>query len=246
MIRGLYTVASAMVLGDVLMNVLAHNLANASTDGFHRQLLIQQGSLGQAVHRNDGTRTTYIGDLPTGVVAQELFVDTSQGSLVDTGHSLDFALEGEGFFVVQTPRGLRYTRCGAFTLTAEGLLVTKQGYRVQGEQGDIYLEPGTFQVSTAGEITQGDDLVARLQIVRIPPGDLQPEGHGLYATGAPERVTWAQDYMVVQGSLEQTNVSVIEEMVKMISAVRAYETAQRMITAQDEVLGHAVEIGKVS
>lgn len=245
MIRGLYTAASAMVLGDTQMNVIAHNLANTSTNGFYRQLLIQQGSGGQEVQRNDGTRTVPIGDLATAVIAEELFVDTSQGSLIETGNVFDLAIEGEGFFAARTPRGIRYTRCGALALSPEGSLVTEQGYHVQGLNGDIQLEKVEFSVSPSGEIFQ-EDLIDKLQIVRIPREALLAEGHSFYALKSMEGVELAEDCMVVQGTLEQTNVSVIEEMVRMISAVRAYETAQRLITAQDEVLGFAVEIGKVS
>ena len=189
----------------------------ASTDGFHRQLLIQQGSLGQAVHRNDGTRTTYIGDLPTGVVAQELFVDTSQGSLVDTGHSLDFALEGGVLCGPNSPGPALHPLWSLHPYwRVAGYQARLPGPKEQG----IFTWNGYLPGEHRGEITQGDDLVAACRLCVFPLG-LAAGGSWPLCHRCPRTVTWAQDYMVVQGSLEQTNVSVIEEMVKMISAVRA-------------------------
>ncbi|HEY8417928.1 MAG TPA: flagellar hook-basal body protein [Limnochordales bacterium] len=272
MLRGLYTSASGMLAEQVRVDVLAHNLANVQTAGFKRQTVIQSAFPEMLLHRvNDpmvigppGPRRSdagavrpqrgfafdprpAVGRLGTGTYIDGTYSDMTAGALRHTGNPLDMALEGDGFFTVETPAGLRFTRDGRFTLDGEGWLVTPEGHRVLGEAGPIRVRGGTVHVTEQGEIWVDGALAGVLAIRTFAdPQGLVREGSSLWAatewSGEPQPAA----ARVHAGYLEDSNVNVVMAMVELITAYRSYEANQRVIQAFDQTLGKAVnELGRV-
>ena len=188
----------------------------------------------------------FIGMMGTGVMLDEVNTDFNQGHLITTSNPLDLAIRGEGFFQVQTPEGIRYTRDGSFSLSSNGYLVTKEGYYVLGENGPLQLlQTGDITISQQGEVFVNDEYIDRLNIVTFADlNQLQKQGDNLYFTDAvPEPL---QDADVVQGALEGSNISIVAEMVDLISAFRAYEANQKVIQTHDTTLDRAInDVGRI-
>jgi flagellar basal-body rod protein FlgG len=177
---------------------------------------------------------------------ERFFTLHEQGNLRETGAVYDLALAGDGFFVVETPEGLRYTRNGAFTLDADRYLVDDRGHRVLGTQGPLQIAAGEIQIDVSGRIMSDGVLQGQLLLQSFADNSsLQKVGDNLFsaAAGLTQQPFAGQ---VRQGFLENSNVQALAEMVRMLAAQRAYETSQRVLLAQDELLGKAVnEVGVV-
>ncbi|HHY37011.1 MAG TPA: flagellar hook-basal body protein [Firmicutes bacterium] len=241
MIRGLYTSASGMAAQLKAQDVSANNLANASTAGFKKDIPAFAAFPELFLYRlNDGVTGAVgtsplpapVGTLGTGVNLEEVVTGWSQGALQETGRELDFALDGTGFFVVNTPRGRRYTRNGSFKEGPGGELVTAAGYQVVARDG------GAVYAGTG-------NLVEQLLVVDFPPGtNLTKEGDSLYNAPTPGLVV--EQPRILQGALEQANVNVVAAMVDMIACLRAYEANQKAIQTQDQTLEKVVnEVGRI-
>lgn len=189
-----------------------------------------------------------IGTMGSGVRASRLVTDFSQGNLIPTGGNLDVAIEGNGFIEVSTPFGTKYTRNGALTLNENKELVTSEGYFVQGFKGKITLQSDAVSINEFGEIIQNGEIVDKLKVVDFTnKGDLRKVGSALYDfSAAPSGEIKGFEGRVVQGSIEQSNVNAISEMIKMISIQREYESGQKLVRTIDDTLGRAVnEVGSV-
>ncbi|NVE93305.1 flagellar basal-body rod protein FlgG [Altererythrobacter lutimaris] len=242
---------------DVRMRVIANNLANIGTTGFKRdrpefETLAYQDT--RVAGQQSTAETTFaIGlNLGTGVAVQGTTRINEQGTLNTTGNGLDLALDGDGFFQVELPGGqLGYTRAGNFTLSADGALVTAQGYPVQP---GIQVPAGSQSITiapdgTVSAIVPGDAAPAALGELTIAsfvnPAGLQANGENFLletaASGPAEVGVAGLDGRgrIRQGMLEASNVNVVEELVGMIEAQRAYEINSRMISAVDEMLRNA-------
>lgn len=170
MVRGIYTGASAMAARVHEMNVVANNLANVNTNGFKRDLTLFKAFPEMVVRRqnDDGLvvlpglgsydKRPTVGKLGTGVEVSEVFNQKEQGNLKQTESAFDFALQGDGYFSVDTGKGIRYTRNGAFTLNDKSELVTLEGYKVLGERGPITIKTNNFIINDQGEIFVNPDL----------------------------------------------------------------------------------------
>jgi flagellar basal-body rod protein FlgG len=224
--------------------VLANNLANVSTAGFKRDdlMLTPVGA-----HPGPGA-SAVPGVAQIGPQALAQWTDFSQGPVRDTGRPLDVALDGSGLFVVQTPRGPRYTRAGAFSVSREGYLVTAGGFQVLGQGGPIAIRSPRVSVSAQGEVQDDGRTVDTLRVVDFrKPSGLMKEGDGLFVpadpTVAPGR---AEGFQVVAGAIEESNVNPVRTMVEMIEMLRRYETAQRAIQAEDETNRYAAnDMGRI-
>ena len=248
----LYSAATGMEAQQLNLNSIANNLANVSTPGFKRSTIEFQDLLYQkprtAGAENGG------GDLvPTGIevgngsrVAATTKVFT-QGQLTNTGERLDLALQGEGFFEVQRPDGtIAYTRDGSFKLNASGQVVTTDGRPVLSGFQNVPTGTVSINISENGEVSYqspGGSQTFRLTLTRFAnPAGLESLGGNLYAesgssgtpeTGQPGEQGFAN---VMQGYKENSNVNIVEEMVNMIIAQRAYEVNSKSIQASDEML----------
>ena len=245
MIRGLYTAAGGMMVQVVRQETISNNLANVETSGFKHELDLQRAYQETNILQVPRSRQQrqLIGRMELGAVVDSMHTNFAPGSLVETNRSLDLAITGDGFFVIETPQGRRYTRSGAFTLDAQRYLVTEQGYRVVGSQGSLQLPAGEVQITAEGRIFVNNQAVGQLELVSF--SDLQAlrkEGSALWA--APGQEGAAFGGQVQQGYLEASNVQIAEEMGRMLTALRLYETNQRVLQAQDQLTGKAVtEIG---
>lgn len=246
MIKGFYSAASAMLAGLTRQNMLSHNLANLDTPGFKQVLLSLDDFVETRVSTRPGDELwppapRALGELGLGVETIPPETDYADGALRQTGQLLDVALQGAGFFRVQTPSGERYTRDGRFLRDAQGALVTVDGYAVLSEAGaPITLPDGRAAIAGDGTITVGGQAVARLGIASFadPAVQLTRDLPNLFAAaGAP---TGTERGTVVQGFLETANVNPAQLMTQMVAVNRAYEAAQMLVQVQDQLLGRAI------
>ncbi|MBL4850146.1 MAG: flagellar hook basal-body protein [Planctomycetes bacterium] len=216
---GIYSSAAAMQAHRVRQESVAHNLANAQTPGFKRILVSER------LFAED------LAQAQAGLPVAEPVLDLSQGHLRHTGRSLDFAIDGPGFFVVRAPDGPRYARAGNFQLDAEGHLVTTSGWRVQGGDGDLRIGTGPSD----GLRIDGRDLLLlpgggqiRIKLVDFAPGEIEPSGDGTFRAraGSNPLLSGAQ---VRQGALELGNSAPVEELIELIDIQRSFEAASRSI-----------------
>lgn len=243
MIRGIYTNAAAMNSQLLKQEVTANNLANANTTGFKKEGVFRKYLVDHdTILRQNATDFKNLEDVDA------VIINFQQGELYPTSNPLDTAIEGDGFFVIQTLRGVRYTRNGNFQLDQDGFLVTGNGYPVLGVEGLIQLEGQNVFIGDDGTVTADEELVDALQIVDFPkPYRLNKIGDGLFE--AEEETAFqlnTDQFKLRQGYLEQANVEIIEEMVNLIQTARDFETNQKSITMQDTTLDRAVnDVGRV-
>ena len=254
MIRGWYIGSSGMNAQQTRLDAISNNLANADTTGFKRDIAVSKSFPELLMRRmnDDGVYETpfgsadvapIIGKIGLGVETNELYTDFEQGSFKQTSTHTDMALSGEGFFAVETPNGERYTRNGNFLVGKEGILVTKEGYPVLGENGHIRVADDRFSVNQDGMVYSENDmqLIDRFKIVRFDNERyLQKMGSSLYkdtdVTGKAYVAEGAERPIVLQSYVETSNVNVVNEMVSMIEVNRAYEANQKTIQAQDTMM----------
>ena len=218
--RGLYIAASGMLAEQVRQDQIANDLANASTPGYRSDRSTQK-SFGDMLLENTQTGQT-IGSLGTGVEIDSIVTDTTAGPVRDTGEPLDFAIQGDGYFAVQTPQGVRYTRDGQFARAADGTLTTATGNRVLGTNG------APLQVGADGKVPESSLAVFTLSGTLTKQGDSLLNGTATAGGGT-----------VQSGQLEGSNADPTRSMVDMISSFRAFEAGQRVITTIDETLSKA-------
>lgn len=248
MIRGLYLSGTGMLTQRNKMDVITNNLSNIDTPGFRSEKMLSRSFQDLLIERQNDPAviraSRQVGGLGTGIHIDEIGLSFRQGALEQTDLTTDVAIEGDGFFVVNTPDGERYTRAGNFHITAEGLLVDNEGNAVQGDGGDITLESDRFTITETGRIFNADNNqeVGQLRIVEFEnPENLREEaGTRFYEYENAGMVDPAQNSVVVQGFLEMSNVETAQQMVDMIIASRAYESSQRAVSMIDETLDRAV------
>ena len=243
MVRGLYSAGLGMVAQMQRMDVITNNLANADTTSFKRDHVVSHSFSERFLHRiNDpGIRmfNPRIGHISPGVFVDDVFTVFTQGSLRETHNSFDFALYGEGFFVIDVNGTEFFTRDGNFTLS-NGMLMTATGGRVQGLDGDIILPNGYTEVNERGEIMVNGELVATLRLVNFSDlHSLRKMQDNLYRT-TEDSEQIASNARILQGFIEGSNVDTVREMVEIINISRAFETNSRMVTIIDQTLQHAV------
>lgn len=237
MIKGLYQAAAGMIPQSFQEEVVANNLANVSTTGYKKDAVHFRRLLNSQI-----LLSAQMGIPDRGGPPEEVLINFAQGELKPTDNPLDLALDGPGFFVVETPDGERLTRDGSFLLNADGELVTPDGFKVLGESGPIQLLPGQVEIRANGEIFQNGAVVDRLKIVDLPrPYPLKKAGRGLFALTRQIRdYLEPENTQVKQGFLEESNVNPITEMIRLITISKNFQAGQRAIHAQDRTLDKTV------
>lgn len=220
------------------MDVIANNLANVSTPAFKREQLKFEEYVSQSPGGDpdnpDSRPVSFV--LDRGVVR-----DTTAGRFEHTGNSLDLALSGNGYFVVQGDSGPRYTRNGHFTLDADGRIVTENGERLQGEGGDLTIthDDGNITFGSDGTVSGIQGQLGKLKIVSFASeAGLQKEGASLYTTDQPAQTSTAR---VQQGMIESSNVEPVVEISHMISVMRAYEASTNLTQTQENLIRQAIQ-----
>ncbi|HKK89870.1 MAG TPA: flagellar hook-basal body protein [Desulfobacteraceae bacterium] len=178
----------------------------------------------------------------------EMNTDLTQGDIKRTGNVLDFALGDEGFFKIDTPAGVRYSRNGSFTLDSNGVLVNQNGDPVLGQAGGMTIDGENVEVNRQGQVFVDGELIDTLDVVTFDNLELlEKQGHGNFIyRGDAEDETAPENVLVKQRALEGSNVKTVDEMVNMIDHNRMYEVFQRMVRTFDEVDGKAInDVGKL-
>ena len=259
MLRGLYTAYTGMLNEQYRMDIMSNNLANADTVGFKKEGSTSQAySEVMAVKIKDTTENPNtpkrLGNMSLGVKIGETYTDFSQGSLRDTGNTYDLALSGDGFFNIEFTNkagetSTKYTRAGSFVLTTDGYLTTKDGDYVLVQNGRIQLSTtaGNTVIDENGNIYQDNQLVAKIKITEFEDTNyLTHYGESMWDAKEGAVANDATDFKVHQGYLEMSNISVVTEMVNMISIQRQYEANQKLITTYDESLDKSVnQVGRI-
>ena len=226
------------------MDIVANNIANADTTGFKVESLMQS-------ERPAAPAFTLQGPRPVKFVGEDgVARDFGQGGLRQTGAPFDFAIEGRGFFQVNTPEGPRYTRDGRFRMDDTGKLVNEAGYAVLDDGGgEISLNPeeGQLLVAQDGTVSQGTTRVGKLGVADFTTlSTMQKVGDNLYKNTSNQQPQPVTDARVRQGMLEGSNVNSILEVTRLIEISRAYEQMTRMMESTSELARSAVQrMGRV-
>ena len=242
---GIYMAASGALAYEKKLQIISNNLANANTVGYKMDRaqfnFMEQGNLPASLASNTPEMST--SQAQSFWFQFNSYTDFTSGSMKNTGNDFDLALIGEGFFCIQKPDGVHYTRKGDFTLDAEGTLVTRNGHPVIGDSGEItvkYAEDPrkvkAFEVDLEGNVLVNGQQVGSLRIVKFSePDKLMKMGDTLFKPAenspAPQE---AEDAKVSQGFVELSNVDVVKMMTEMIVVLRGYETYQKVMRSADE------------
>ncbi len=232
-----YTQLKAAMTAQIRRNeVTANNLANLDNIGFKRDLLFAD----------------VFGENPEADPFVRLQTDLSPGHFEETNNALDFAIAGNGFFTIETPRGVAYSRDGHFSLGQDGALINSDGWPVLGQRGRIYLprehDPKSgLLVTASGELYAAGEYLDTLQVVDFEnPDQLAKENGNLFRLEEGE-AQLAVDYNIKQGFVEKSNVDPVGEMVELIEIQRQFESLQRIVKTLDQTLKLAAEqVGKYS
>ncbi len=190
------------------LDIISNNVANSNSAGFKKDSL---------------NFSSVLGDV--------FFTSMSQGPIRQTGENLDIALSGDGFLTVQTNQGTLYTRAGDLAVNKTNQLVTKDGWPVLGKKGPILINDiSSFHVDPDGQVFDEDNLVDQLQIVQFPPRSLQKAQNGYFQPQTADiQPGTATNCKVRQGALEGPNFNAVEEMTRVVTAMRNFESYQKMI-----------------
>jgi flagellar basal-body rod protein FlgF len=227
---GIYIATAGAVAQSKALDVTASNVANASSTAYRGARV----TFRQAMAAAQSPDTAMVSSATGGI-------DGSAGTMVSTSNPLDLAIEGDGYFSVDTDRGTRYTRNGAFTIAEDGRLVTQDGLAVRGSSGTaIQVPQGTSQitVSTDGAVLADGNEVGRIAIARFPVGGLAREGDALLAAKTAP-IASNEEPVIRSGMLEASNVSVVRSVVDMVKVSRTYESLMRVIEGYSQVEGRA-------
>lgn len=249
MFKGFYNLTSGMLTHGRNLNVISNNIANVATTGYKADTFTAQPFDIEMYSRVGNKDKQYIdiGEQSYITAPSQLYTDYSQESFDATGEPLDFAIEGEGWFAVQAEEGRFYTRAGSFSLDEEGYLTLPGLGRVLDEAGnEIFLMTDKLQCDNFGNIYSEQDglFVAKLGVFTFADGQ-QPEKNalGMFATDAQPQNAVA---VVHNGLLERSNVDWVQQMVRMISAQRAYQSAAQVTKIYDQLMTKSTtELGRM-
>ncbi|HYA18703.1 MAG TPA: flagellar hook-basal body protein [Bryobacteraceae bacterium] len=225
------------------LDLLANNVANASTGGYKADREFYSLFVGEEASGDPVT-----GELPALPVIESQWVDHSQGNLKNTANPLDLAIDGEGYFPVQTPNGVRYTRNGSLRVSPTGTLATSDGRNVLGTNGaPITLEPNLeIEVARDGTVTQASQVAGQIGLTAFDANAVRKAGFNYYTPAAgttPRPATGA----ILQGKLEESNVGAAESAVRLVAIMRQFEMLQKAMSIGNELNRRAIEeVAKVA
>ena len=233
MIKGLYTTASGMYPQWLEQEIVANNLANLNTTGFKKDSTYFKKVLDASLILN-----TVQGEENGLSDVQKVVTNFEQGTLEPTNNPLNLAIDGNGFFVIQTPEGEKFTRNGNFRLDPENRLINGDGNFVLGESGVITFTEGEININKDGEIYQNGVLIDKIRVVDFPqPYRLEKRGNSYFVPADPDSQTIEPDsYIIRQGYLENSNVNPIQEMIRMITITKNFQVGQKLIQIQDRTM----------
>jgi flagellar basal-body rod protein FlgG len=243
----LYTAVSGGIASLARLDAVAQNLANLGTAGYKAERpIFRVRPLDEGIPALDDP---VVGRTAVQVTEVATIRDFSQGPVRPSGNPLDVALTGDGFFVVTTPRGERYTRQGTFTLDAEGYLATQRGERVQGQNGELRVGEGVVDIGRDGTVVVDGSPIGRLQVVSFGEEPaLMAEGGALFATasGAAPVPLEASAIHLEPGAIEGANVDAVAGMIELVDVARGFESYMHAVQRLDEVTRRSIsDVGRV-
>ncbi|MDH5667239.1 MAG: flagellar hook basal-body protein [Nitrospira sp.] len=253
--RGIYPILSGALAHERRMQVFANNMANVNTAGFkqdeqsfksifpprHPSIppLGPNVDLAQRIMASPmgGTERTFVAPYRTKTTFEP-------GRIRLTGNPLDLAIQGNAFFEVKTPQGVRYSRNGMLSLDNQRRLVTNLGYPVMGTKGEIKIPAGKLEITPQGDIKVNGRPVATIKLMEFPDDEMpQKFSEGLFVS---DKGAVSKTSLVQVGHIEESNVNAIGEMVKLIQGMRGYESAQKLIQTLDRMAETAIQdVGRV-
>jgi flagellar basal-body rod protein FlgG len=240
----IYKTGAGAILQQMRLDVYANNLANVNTAGFKADLPVFLIDTEEKVPANEIHTPARLSPYSQPLACETNF---DAGAMQKTGGRLDVAIVGRGFFEIQTPQGLQYTRNGQFSINQRRELSTPDGWPVMGQGGVITLDGNRVEISDDGQVMVDGDVAGVLQIVDfVDPRYLHKSGNTMFKAENPSagRIE-AQDYRIAQGALESSNVDPIRTMTEIIESMRVFETYQKVIRAADDATGKTVnEVGR--
>ena len=224
------------------LDVVAHNIANVGTPGFKRSESVFRSTLESSLRNADG-RMQAGAPASAFVATAGVGTDYAEGAAERTGSPLHAAIDGPGFFEVETPRGLRYTRGGNFSVNRAGELALPSGEPVQGEGGPIAIPDGFAEISRDGSVNDSQgNLLGRIPVYDFGTfAGIKREGLGLYAPPEGGEKTVVPTAQLVPGSVEASNVQASKEMATLIQIQRAFETNMQVMKVDDESTQRLIE-----
>ncbi|MGD9364168.1 MAG: flagellar hook basal-body protein [Desulfobacteraceae bacterium] len=236
-------VSELSLMNDMLhLDIISNNLANANTAGYKRDIVVTNHF--DAV-LNDAISISATDIWPSGQADPfprvHRITDSSSGALNYTGNPLDMAIEGDAFFELMDSGRVRYSRQGAFTMDSAGRLVNSSGLVVSGEEGEILLHGGEVTIDRQGNVHEDGEYAGRMKLMAFKDlSALTKVGSGMWAAPAGVMGQWADDAQVRQGYVESSNVKTMEEMVRMMTTLRHFETTANVIKGYDEMMNTAI------
>ena len=223
MISGIYKLIDGSLVQKLRFDTISNNLANINTNAFKKDII----SFDQIFSMKNSS-----------------IVDLTPGPIRFTGNKFDVALETPGFFEVQTSRGTRYTRDGSFTLNLDRLLVTRNGDTVLGQNGPIRIDGSNVSIDVDGQVVVENQPVDKIAVVDFEqPAFLRKEGSSYYLyQGEETDIFTSEDVNVRQGYIEMSNTNPVEEMIKMVEALRIFESAQKAIQSMDQMTNKMISL----
>jgi len=228
---GMYRAVSGCVVQQERLDTASINMANANDIGY-KAARLSVGSQGMSISHNDADHLVQVSGK---------FIDFSEGARQNTNNKLDLALEGDGFFVVQTPKGTAYTRKGNFSLNAQKVLVNQDGLPILGQNGPVQIMGNDIRISTDGAIHVDGMAVDRLRLATFPkPYPFDTNSGSLFfpkaqGNGQAVQESQVQSVVVQQGQIELSNTDLMREMARLIEISTSYESCQKVIQTVDEM-----------
>jgi len=241
---GVYSAISGNLSAMRKLDMISNNLANLNTVGFKKDKMTFEGLL---------AGSTNPPNVPQGATAdpilqrENVYIDYSAGSVIQSSNPLDLAIDGDGFFAVSTPDGTAYTRQGNFRLAADGTLVTSDGYPVMGQEGAIRIQGGNVEIDSSGAILVDGVANGKISLVDFAkPYNLTRIGSTLFVPAGEQKAMQSASSHIRQGHVEGSNVDSISEMVQMIETNRYFEACSKVIKGFDDIAAKAAnDLGRV-
>ena len=248
MLEGMIDSIRGCLKEEIRMDVISNNLSNSNVIGFKRDKVSFREVLTRVAQEAPTSPLQPTGE--SDAATMSIKTDMQQGDFRLTGNQYDFAINGRGFFKIDTPAGIRFTRKGSFTLDVMGRMITQEGHLVLGLGGPINMPPAASQISIdrQGNISADNKQLGRFDLVDFEDYDgLRKEGSGYFVSeiGDPGRDV-PEETRLNQGVLELSNVDVTGEMVQMIHSLRAFESYQKTIQVLDGMNNRVInEVSRV-
>jgi len=244
MLRGIGIGDAQLAAQGVRLEMLASNLAQVDTPGYCQDQMSEKTFSDVLLNRIDSgidQNHSAVGPLSLGETMSQPSIDLSPGPIESTGRPLDVAVAGGGFFVVQAPDGLRYTRRGAFHQNGQGQLVSLEGWPVLGQKGPMSGST-PLSISQSGQVSSGTQVIDQLRVVTFPNNAALVRKDGTYLvpanTAVPQAVTTPN---ILTGTLEGSNVDLSSMITNMMAAARSYQVAERAVSSEDNALGQLID-----